>query len=68
VCTVVKEQFLPKRFLPYLPDTSFVMCSYAVSPSRPPNKISAEMSIALVPAQASQARIETVSRFGRSHL
>jgi hypothetical protein len=30
VCTVVKEQFLPKGFMPYLPDTNFVMCSYAL--------------------------------------
>lgn len=28
---VVKEEFLPKGWLPYLPDTNFVMCSYAVS-------------------------------------
>ncbi|WVQ84810.1 hypothetical protein IAT38_006967 [Cryptococcus sp. DSM 104549] len=30
VCTVVKDQFLPKGSLPYLPDTNFVMCSYAL--------------------------------------
>ncbi|KAK8849735.1 hypothetical protein IAR55_005070 [Kwoniella newhampshirensis] len=30
VCTVVKEEFLPKGYLPYLPDTNFVMCSYAL--------------------------------------
>ncbi|ORY34671.1 fungal-specific transcription factor domain-domain-containing protein [Naematelia encephala] len=30
VCTVVKEDFLPKGFLGYLPDTNFVMCSYAL--------------------------------------
>jgi hypothetical protein len=30
VCVVMKEHFLPKGFLPYLPDTNFVMCSYAV--------------------------------------
>lgn len=34
VCGVVKEEFLPKGYLPYLPDTSFVMCSYAVRQSR----------------------------------
>lgn len=28
---VVKEEFLAKGWLPYLPDTNFVMCSYAVS-------------------------------------
>jgi len=31
VCNVVKEEFVPRGFLPYLPDTNFVMCSYAVS-------------------------------------
>jgi len=31
VCTAVKEEFSPKEYLPYLPDTNFVMCSYAVS-------------------------------------
>jgi len=31
VCTVVKEMFLKRGYLPYLPDTNFVMCSYAVS-------------------------------------
>lgn len=31
VCGVVREEFLPKGYLPYLPDTNFVMCSYAVS-------------------------------------
>nr|ODN92572.1 hypothetical protein L203_00851 [Cryptococcus depauperatus CBS 7841] len=30
VCMVVKEEFLPKGWLPYLPDTNFVMCSYAL--------------------------------------
>jgi hypothetical protein len=30
VCTAVKEEFSPKEYLPYLPDTNFVMCSYAV--------------------------------------
>ncbi|EIW71458.1 hypothetical protein TREMEDRAFT_67782 [Tremella mesenterica DSM 1558] len=30
VCTVVKEEFLHKGYLPYLPDTNFVMCSYAL--------------------------------------
>ena len=30
VCGVVKEEFVPRGFLPYLPDTNFVMCSYAV--------------------------------------
>ncbi|WRT69766.1 uncharacterized protein IL334_006757 [Kwoniella shivajii] len=30
VCTVVKEEFLPKGYLPYLPDSNFVMCSYAL--------------------------------------
>ncbi|OXC82963.1 hypothetical protein J005_05079 [Cryptococcus neoformans] len=30
VCIVVKEEFLPKGWLPYLPDTNFVMCSYAL--------------------------------------
>jgi hypothetical protein len=31
VCIVLKEHFAPKGHLPYLPDTNFVMCSYAVS-------------------------------------
>lgn len=31
VCTVVKDDFKPRGYLPYLPDTNFVMCSYAVS-------------------------------------
>jgi hypothetical protein len=31
VCKVVKEMFLKRGYLPYLPDTNFVMCSYAVS-------------------------------------
>lgn len=31
VCGIVKDEFLPKGYLSYLPDTSFVMCSYAVS-------------------------------------
>lgn len=30
VCNVVKDHFLPKGYLPYLPDTNFVMCSYAL--------------------------------------
>ncbi|KAK4688546.1 hypothetical protein P7C73_g1570, partial [Tremellales sp. Uapishka_1] len=30
VCVIVKEQMLPKGYLPYLPDTNFVMCSYAL--------------------------------------
>ncbi|ODN99152.1 hypothetical protein I350_07310 [Cryptococcus amylolentus CBS 6273] len=30
VCTVVKEEFMPRGWLPYLPDTNFVMCSYAL--------------------------------------
>lgn len=31
VCAVVKDEFVPKGYLPYLPDSNFVMCSYAVS-------------------------------------
>lgn len=31
VCSAVKDEFAPKEQLPYLPDTNFVMCSYAVS-------------------------------------
>ncbi|WVQ74330.1 hypothetical protein IAR50_003929 [Cryptococcus sp. DSM 104548] len=30
VCMVVKEEFMPRGWLPYLPDTNFVMCSYAL--------------------------------------
>jgi hypothetical protein len=30
VCTVVKHHFHERGYLPYLPDTNFVMCSYAL--------------------------------------
>ena len=30
VCVVVKDEFSQKSYLPYLPDTNFVMCSYAL--------------------------------------
>lgn len=52
VCTAVKEEFSPKHYLPYLPDTNFVMCSYAVRPTDP-ELCSAKLTIsAFVPAQA----------------
>lgn len=31
VCTIVKDTFVPSGYLRYVPDTNFVMCSYAVS-------------------------------------
>ena len=31
VCTIVKDAFVPSGYLRYVPDTNFVMCSYAVS-------------------------------------
>lgn len=47
VCNVVKNHFLPRGYLPYLPDTNFVMCSYAVSNvPRPPSELYSPRSFA----------------------
>lgn len=52
---VVKEEFLPKGWLPYLPDTNFVMCSYAVSIIAASFEVMRlTMYIASVPSEAAQ--------------
>ncbi len=61
VCTVVKEEFLPNGFLCYLPDTNFVMCSYAVNRNDSNTVLQLNRSVVAIPAQTAQARTAAFS-------
>ena len=68
VCTAVKEEFSPKHYLPYLPDTNFVMCSYAVSFLKAPQGFELTGTQAIVSLKIVEARVEAISRLRRDNL